>query len=100
MNTHYLNRQEKKYQRRKAVTPYTNFQHQADLAEFLLLKKHNKGYQFLLLVVDVFSRFGYAKPEKSKNLIAVIKAFEIFTDGPLPLFICKPTAEPNLLTRH
>ena len=78
----------KKYQRRKTIAPYSDFQHQADLADFSLLKKSNDGNQFLLIVIDVFSRFAYCEPVKSKKSTAVIQAFEnIYRHPPNPVYL-------------
>ena len=78
----------KKYQRRKTIAPYSHFQHQADLADFSLLKKSNDGNQFLLIVIDVFSRFAYCEPVKSKKSTAVIQAFEnIYRRAPNPVYL-------------
>ena len=76
MYIHFLNQQKKKCQRRKTITLYPDSQHHADLANFLLLKNNNDGNQFLLIVIDVFSRFAYCEPVKSKKSTAVIQAFE------------------------
>ena len=78
----------KKYQRRKTIAPYPDFQHQANLADFSLLKNSNDGNQFLLIVVDVFSRFTYCEPVKSKKSTAVIQAFEnIYRRAPNPVYL-------------
>ena len=46
------------------------------------LKEYNDGNTFLLTVVDVFSKYGFAKPLLNKKGCTVLKAFqEILTDS-------------------
>nr|DAC81296.1 TPA_asm: integrase [Ladona dragonfly adintovirus] len=49
---------------------------QCDLNDMRNLKKFNKGYQYLLTVIDVFSKFAWAIPLKSKSSDNVIEAFK------------------------
>lgn len=49
---------------------------QADLMDMQNLKKYNKGYNFILVVIDCFSKFAWAEPLKSKNKFDVSRAFE------------------------
>ena len=51
-------------------------QFQADLVDLSSVKKQNKGYKFLLTVIDSFSKVGYARPLKQKNGAALVKAFK------------------------
>ena len=51
----------------------------ADLVEMQKLSKWNKGVKYLLMVIDVFSKYGWIKPLKDKKIESVSKAFdEIF----------------------
>lgn len=49
---------------------------QADLMDMQNLKKYNKGYNFILVVIDCFSKYAWAEPLKSKNKFEVTRAFE------------------------
>jgi len=40
------------------------------------LSKHNKGYKYLLNVIDLFSKYVYSIPLKSKSQHEVANAFE------------------------
>ena len=42
-------------------------QWQIDLADLKSLAKWNKGYQYLITVIDVLSKFAWAEPIKSKG---------------------------------
>ena len=55
---------------------------QADLANFDNISKHNDGYKYVLYVIDVLSRYCWARPLKSKKPGEVIKAMtSIFNEG-------------------
>lgn len=52
------------------------------------LKRDNNNHIFVLVVVDVFSKFGYAEPMKSKSADDVTNAFSVIlqrSDGCLPV---------------
>ena len=36
----------------------------ADLANMQLVSKHDKGFQFLLCIIDIFSKYTWATPLK------------------------------------
>lgn len=58
---------------------------QSDLADLSNLSKHNSGFKFVLTVIDVFSKFAFAIPLKTKSATAVKKAFEdISAEGRKP----------------
>ena len=51
----------------------------ADLVEMAPLSKFNKGYKYLLMIIDVFSKYGWIVPLKTKTGVAVTHAFkEVF----------------------
>ena len=51
----------------------------ADLVEMQKFSKWNKGVKYLLMVIDVFSKYGWIKPLKDEETETVSKAFdEIF----------------------
>ena len=48
----------------------------------------NKGYRYLLMVIDVFSKYGWIVPLKDKKGESVTKAFsEIFKEGRKPQYL-------------
>ena len=60
-------------------------QFDADLADYQTLGKNNNGYRYLLMVIDIFSRYIWVEPIKSKHTDRVIEAFErIFRQGYIP----------------
>ena len=48
----------------------------ADLIEVINIAKYNRGYKYLLTVVDVFSKYAWVEPIKSKTGKDVTAAFE------------------------
>ena len=54
----------------------------ADLVEMGKFSKWNKGIKYLLMVIDVFSKFGWIEPLRDKRGESVTEAFEkIFTSS-------------------
>ena len=75
----------KKYPTRRYVVHDLDEQWQADLADVALLKDQNRGFTFILTVIDIFSRFAWARPLKSKHGKEVAAAFkDIFKEGRIP----------------
>ena len=48
----------------------------ADLADMQLLSKFNKGFRFLLCVIDIFSKYAWVVPLKDKKGISIVNAFQ------------------------
>ena len=75
----------KRYPTRQYVVHDIDEQWQADLADVSLLAKRNKGYHFILTVIDLFSRYAWARPLKNKSGSEVASAFKsIFDEGRIP----------------
>ena len=54
----------------------------ADLAEMQTFSEWNNDIRYLLMVIDIFSKFGWIIPLKNKKGETVAKAFEqIFSEG-------------------
>jgi len=84
--TYTLHRQaRKRYPTRKYVVHDIDEQWQADLADVSLLAQQNNGYRFLLCVVDIFSRYAWVRPLRTKTGKEVAAAFkDIFDEGRIP----------------
>ena len=63
------------FRKRKVVAKTVNDIWTADLVELIPLAKFNKGYKYLLMIIDVFSKYGWIVPLKTKTGIAVTNAF-------------------------
>ena len=47
-----------------------------DLADMQLISKFDKGFRFLLYVIDVYSKYTWVVPLKDKKSITIINAFQ------------------------
>lgn len=56
-----------KFTRRRYMSRGINEQWQADLVEMQHYSKQNQGYRYILCVIDIFSRFAYARPLLTKS---------------------------------
>ncbi|KAF2889425.1 hypothetical protein ILUMI_16748, partial [Ignelater luminosus] len=61
---------------------------QADLAEFIPYASQNKGHKYILVVINCYSKYLWARPLKTKNRKEVASAlrniFEKANDGMVP----------------
>ena len=48
----------------------------ADLADMQLISRFNKGFRFLLCIIDIFSKYAWVVPLKDKKGISIINAFQ------------------------
>ena len=46
-----------------------------------LISKFNKGFRFLLRVIDVFSKYAWVVPLKLKKGVSIVDAFQKMLDG-------------------
>ena len=45
-----------------------------------LISKFNKGFRFLLCVIDIFSKYAWVVPLKDKKGVSIVKAFQKILD--------------------
>lgn len=57
----------RKFPRNKYVLSNLNELWQADLSDMRTYSKYNDGFNYILCVIDVFTKYAYARPMKSKN---------------------------------
>ena len=75
----------KRYPTRQYYVNSIDDQWQCDLMDLQALARYNDGNRFVLTVIDILSRYGWARPLKSKQGLEVKKAFEsIFREGRIP----------------
>ena len=48
----------------------------ADLVDMQSFSRQNKGYKHILMIIDIFSKYGWAIPLKTKTGVEVSKAFK------------------------
>jgi hypothetical protein len=66
-----------KFRRRKVMVPHSNYLWQADLVFMRKYKRFNKSFQYILTVIDCFSRYAFAVPIRSKHSDEIIRAFSL-----------------------
>ena len=75
----------KKYPTRRYIVHDIDSQWQMDLCEMIAISRYNNGNRYILTVIDIFSRYAWAKPLKSKRGNEVAKALRsIFNEGRIP----------------
>ena len=52
----------------------------ANLADMQLISNFNKGFRFLLCVIDIFSKYALAVPLKDKKGVSIVNAFQKILD--------------------
>ena len=52
----------------------------ADLADMQPISKLNKGFRFLLCVIDIFSKYAWVVPLKDKKGVTIVNAFQKILD--------------------
>lgn len=66
----------RKFPYRQYMSRGVNEQWQCDLIEMQTHSRENQGYRYILCIVDIFSRFAYARPLKTKTGLDVAQALE------------------------
>ena len=66
----------KKFKKRTVYSGFKNNIWGADLADMQLISKFNKGFRFLLCVIDIFSKYAWVVPLKDKKGVSIVNAFQ------------------------
>ena len=61
----------------KSIVETTDEEWQMDLADMQSLKQYNDGYRYLLVCIDVFSKYAWIVPIKSKTRPDIVEAFKV-----------------------
>ena len=67
----------RKFKKRKVYSSFRDNIWGADLADMQLLSKFNKGFRFLLCVIDTYSKYAWVVPLKDKKGVSIVNAFQI-----------------------
>lgn len=68
------------FERLRVIVHYPDQQWQADLVDMRHIASKNKNYNYLLTVIDCFSKFAWAVPMKTKNAKNTVEAFKNIID--------------------
>ena len=76
------------FTRRRVIVNHIDEIWCSDLVEMQQFSKWNKGYRYLLMVLDVFSKYGWIVPLKDKKGETVTEAFKtILKEGRKPQYL-------------
>ena len=64
------------FKRNRVIVQGIDFQWDSDLMQVGNISKYNKGVQYVLVIIDVFSRFLFTHPLKNKKAESVIEAIK------------------------
>ena len=82
------------FQRGRVIVAGIDNQFDADLASFIYYADDNDGYKYLLVVIDIFSRYGWVQPLKDKTAKEIVSAFDkILKEGCIPKRLGTDAAE-------
>ena len=73
---YYKKQIRKKFKKRRLFSSGVDAIWAADLVDMQSFSKNNKGYKYILMIIDVFSKFGWAIPLKTKTGPEVTEAFQ------------------------
>ena len=66
----------RKFKKRKVYSSFRDDIWGVDLADMQLLSKFNKGFRFLLCVIDTYSKYAWVVPLKDKKGVSIVNAFQ------------------------
>jgi len=73
----------------------------SDLVDMQKLSKWNKGYKYLLMVLDIFSEYGWIIPFKTETGLEVSKVLQIiFKENKTKCVVYIVFLQKNLLEKH
>ena len=71
-----------RFKRRRVIAPFKDYQFDADTADMSFYSRHNNGYKYFVLLIDIFSRYVWTVPLKSKTGQEMVKALKsVFAQG-------------------
>lgn len=73
----------KNFSRRRVIVKGLNDTFQADLIELTKFAKQNKTYKYVLTVIDIFSKYAWVRPLKSKTGTEVTNAMKSIFESDL-----------------
>ena len=65
----------KHFKKRRVISKHFDDIWAADLVDMQYYSRSNKGFKYILMIIDVFSKYGWAIPLKTKTGLEVTKAF-------------------------
>ena len=82
MKLYLASNQQRNYQeikkKKKLHSPFIDNIWDADLTDMQLTRKFNRGFRFLLCVIDIYSKYAWVIPLKRKKEITITKFSKSF----------------------
>ena len=66
----------RKFKKREVYSAFKDNIWAADLADMQVISKFNKGFRFLLCVINIYSKYAWVVPLKDKKGISIVNAFQ------------------------
>ena len=66
----------RKFKKRKVYSAFKDNIWAADVADMQLISRFNKGFRFLLCVIDINSKYAWVVPLKDKKGVSIVNAFQ------------------------
>ena len=76
-----------KFERKKVIVNHIDEIHSCDLVNMQKYSRVNKGYKYIFANVDIFSKYGWSFPIKSKTIKEIKSCFEKIFEERKPKFI-------------
>ena len=70
----------RKFNKRKVYSAFKDNIWGADLANMKLISKFNKGFRFLLCVIDIFRKYAWVVSLKDKEGVSIVNVFQKLLD--------------------
>ena len=77
----------KKFKRNRVISAGIDDIWQADLVDISKLSRYNKGINYLLTCIDIFSKYAWVIPIKNKSSKSIVEAFQKIFEDRIPLKI-------------
>lgn len=73
------------FRRRRVIAPFKDYQFDADTADMSFYSSANSGFKYFVLLIDIFSRYVWTVPLKSKKGTEMVQALDsVFSKGRVP----------------
>ena len=66
----------RKFKKRKLYSAFKDNIWVSDLADMQLISKFNKGFRFLLCVIDIYSKYAWVVSLKDKKGVSIVNTFQ------------------------
>ena len=88
-----------KFERQKVIVNHINEIHSTDLVDMTQCSKMNRGYKYIYTNIDIFSKYAYAYPIKSKKIQEIKPCFEKMFKNNKPEYVWSDK-EPAFLSKE